>query len=253
MKRGIPWHESDSFWETAGPVLFTQGRWENAPAEVAAMVALLGLTPGADVLDLCCGVGRHALEFARRGFRVTGVDRTAAYLDEARRRAEEEELAVEFVQQDMRSFVRPKAFDVVINCFTSFGYFEREDDDRSVAASASESLRPGGMLLIEMMGKEILARIFSERGWREEDGMLILEDRQVSPDWSAVHNRWIILKNGERREVRLTTRQYSAAELCRLLRDAGFQRVDVYGDLSGAPYDMQAKRLVVVAHKGTKG
>lgn len=250
MKRGTEWHENDSFWETAGPVLFTEGRWENAPAEAEAMAALLGLTPGAEVLDLCCGVGRHALEFAKRGFRVIGVDRTAAYLDEARRRAEEEGLAIEFIQEDMRRFARPKAFDAVINYFTSFGYFESEGDDRRVAANASESLRPGGVLLIEMMGKEILARIFSERGWREEDGMIILEDRQVSPDWSKVHNRWIVLKNGERREVTLTTRQYSAAELSRLLRDSGFERVDVYGDLSGAPYDMQAKRLVVVAHKG---
>ena len=77
-----PWREEDSFWEIAGPVLFTEQRWEYAPREVGAMVSLLGLSPGARVLDMCCGVGRHSLEFARRGFRVTGVDRTGTYLDE---------------------------------------------------------------------------------------------------------------------------------------------------------------------------
>jgi hypothetical protein len=58
------------------------------------------------------------------------------------------------------------------------------------------------------------------------------------------------VKDGEWREVTVTTRQYSAAELGRLLPDAGFDRVDVYGDLRGAPYDMAAKRLIAVAHKG---
>jgi SAM-dependent methyltransferase len=247
-----PWHEEDAFWETAGPVLFTARRWEDAPSEVGAMVTLLGLSPGARVLDLCCGVGRHCLEFSRRGFQVTGVDRTATYLHEARRRAEEEGLQVEFIQEDMRTFVRPESFDAVINYFTSFGYFESEEDDRRVLANAYRSLRARGVLLIDMMGKEILARVFTERGWREEDGMLILEDRKLTPDWSTIRNRWIILERGARREVTLTTRLYSAAELSRLLKGVGFGKVDVYGDLSGAPYDMEAKRLVVVACKGVQ-
>jgi len=250
VREAKPWHEDDAFWETVGPVLFTARRWEATPGEVEAMESLLGLSPGGRVLDLCCGVGRHSLELARRGFRVTGVDRTASYLQEARSRAAEEGLEVEFVQEDMRAFVRPGAFDAVINCFTSFGYFESDEDELRVLADAHLSLRPSGVLLMEMMGKEILARVFSERGWREEDGMLILEDRKLAPDWSTIHNRWIIIREGERREVRLTVRQYSAAELCSLLREAGFYKVDVYGDLRGAPYDMQAKRLVVVAHKG---
>ena len=244
------WHEKESFWETAGPVLFTEARWEYAPREVEAMVSLLGLAPGASVLDLCCGVGRHSLEFARRGFQVTGVDRTTAYLDEARKRAGEEGLEIEFIQDDMRTFRRAEAFDAVVNYFTSFGYFDSEDDERRVVDNVQGSLRAGGRLLLDMMGKEILARVFTERDWREEDGMLILEERKLAPDWSTLDNRWILLKDGDQREVTVTVRQYSAAELSRLLKGSGFDRVDVYGDLSGAPYDMAAKRLIAVAHKG---
>lgn len=178
------------------------------------------------------------------------MDRTATYLYEARRRAAEEDLQVEFLQEDMRTFVRSESSDAVINYFTSFGYFESEENDRRVLASAHRSLGASGVLLMEMMGKEILVRVFSERGWREEEGMLILEDRKLAPDWSTIYNRWIILEGGDRREVTLTIRLYSAAELSRLLKEAGFGKVDVYGDLSGGPYDMGAKRLVVVAHKG---
>jgi SAM-dependent methyltransferase len=250
MREKKPWHEEESFWEMAGPLLFTEQRWEYAPREVEAMVSLLGLSPGARVLDQCCGVGRHSLEFARRGFRVTGVDRTAAYLEEASTRATEQGLEIEFVQEDMRAFVKAEAFDAVINYFTSFGYFDDEEDQRRVLINAHESLRPGGALLMDMMGKEILARVFTERDWREEGGMLILEERTLAPDWSSLDNRWILIQDGERREVTVTTRQYSAAELSGLLKDAGFEAVDVYGDLTGAPYDMAARRLIAVAHKG---
>lgn len=72
----------------------------------------------------------------------------------------------------------------------------------------------------------------------------------MAPDWSSLDNRWIIIEDGKRREVNLTVRQYSAAELSRLLTDAGLQRVDVCGSLGGAPYDNLATRLVGVAHEG---
>ena len=69
----IVWHERDSFWEIMP--LITERHWEMAPNEVEFVVSALGIEPGAAVLDLCCGMGRHSVELARRGYRVTGVDR----------------------------------------------------------------------------------------------------------------------------------------------------------------------------------
>ena len=99
------------------------------------------------------------------------------------------------------------------------------------------------------MGKEVLARIFQEKRWREEDGVIILEEAKLSEDWGSVDSRWIIIRDGRRDECRLSLRLYSAAELCELLKSCGFGRAEVFGDLSGSPYDQTAKRLVVVAHK----
>ena len=158
MQEAQPWHEQDEFWETVAPILFAQRRWSDAPAEVEEVVSLLGIGPGAHILDLCCGVGRHSLELARRGFRVTGVDRTRLYLDRASKQAEAEGLKIEFVQDDMRTFCRPDAFDVVINLFTSFSYFEDPEEDRQVLVNVYRSLKPGGVFVLEMLGKEILAR-----------------------------------------------------------------------------------------------
>ncbi|MFQ5595926.1 MAG: class I SAM-dependent methyltransferase, partial [Anaerolineae bacterium] len=230
------WHEDDVFWEAWAPQMFTEQRWEMASEEVDAVIQLLDLSPGAHVLDLCCGPGRHSLELARRGFRITGVDRTPAYLDQARRLATEEGLEVEFVQADMRDFRRPETFDGAVNLFTAFGYFEDPAEDLQVVQNLHASLKPGGRLVMEMMGKEVLARIFLESNWQEtDDGVLVLEKRKIRSGWDWIDNRWIIIDGEERREFAVGHRLYSGAELAALLRQAGFDSVELYGALAGGP------------------
>ena len=104
------WFEDDALWENLESFLFFQFRSDAITVrEAEQILTLVHPPPGAAVLDLCCGPGRHSLEFARRGFQVTGVDRTARYLDTARAAATREGLTVEFVQEDMRHFHRPEA------------------------------------------------------------------------------------------------------------------------------------------------
>jgi 2-polyprenyl-3-methyl-5-hydroxy-6-metoxy-1,4-benzoquinol methylase len=95
------WHEDGCFWDTFAGFMFNAQRIAAAAEEVECMAALLGIRRGQSILDLCCGVGRHALEFARRGFAVTGVDRTRSYLERARICAGHDGLQVEFVDSDM--------------------------------------------------------------------------------------------------------------------------------------------------------
>jgi SAM-dependent methyltransferase len=241
------WHDDDAFWRTFGPWMFTEKRLEGTAAEVEQMIALLGVAPGARILDLCCGPGRHSLELARRGYAVTGVDRTAEYIRRGRRKAKKEGLSVEFVRADMREFVRSGAFDAAINMFTAFGYFRDPEEDRSVLRNLCASLAGGGRLLMELMGKEVLARIFRERDWQERDGILMLEERKVSEDWSWMENRWIVIHGTDRREFSVSHRLYSAAELRRLLVECGFAEVRIFGDLAGSLYDHKASRLVALA------
>jgi SAM-dependent methyltransferase len=243
------WYEQDIFWKKWAPFLFSKERWENAPEEVTNLLSLLKITSGASVFDLCCGPGRHSLELARRGFSVIGVDRTKIYLEQARKQAETEKLKVKFIQKDMRRFCTPDTFDAAINLFTSFGYFEDAKDDELVIKNMYRSLKDGGVFLIDTMGKEVLARIFLERNWYERDDGIILEERKISKNWNWIENRWIMLKDGKVEEFKLALRIYSAVELTMLLSKSGFNTIEVYGDLAGAPYDHKAKRLIAVAHK----
>jgi SAM-dependent methyltransferase len=243
------WHEDDDFWVTMRPYLFDQARLAKTPTEIDQLIQLAGLSPGMSILDLGCGPGRHALELARRGFRVTGVDRTGGYVSRARELADTEGLDVEFVQADMRQFLRPGGFEVGLSLFTSFGYFEDPAENRQVLVNAYRSLRDGGKLVMELMGKEVLARIFQERGWREQDDVLLLEERKVKDGWRRIESRWILVGEEERREFLISHWLYSAAELSALLAGSGFRSVDAYGGLDGGPYDHTAKRLVMVAQR----
>ncbi len=247
-----PWYRQDRFWRRWFPVLFPPERWARAPEEVHNIITLLNLQPGAAVLDLCCGPGRHSLELARRGFSVVGVDRTRFYIDKARSAARKEKLAVKFRLCDMRKFCRPKSFDVAICMFTSFGYCKNKRDDECVVRNIYRSLKRNGVFLVDVMGKEVLAAKFRVRDWREQDGMLLLEERKAGKAWSWMESRWIMIKGGRREEFRISHRIYSAAELGALMEKCGFRRVEAYGDVAGAPYDHAAKRLIIIARKGKK-
>lgn len=244
-----PWFENERFWVEFGRFMFTPERLAGTPAEADALVKLLRIKPGERVLDLGCGPGRFSHEFARRGHPVTGVDRNRRYLATARRLARKERLDVELVLADMRGFVRARAFDVTLSMYTTFGYFEDPKDDRRVLAHVLRSLRPGGRLVIDTLGKEVLARKFLPQAWNEQNGALVLERRELDSDWGYITTHVTIVRDGRRFEYRFRVRLYSGPELKRLLRDVGFSRVRLYGALDGSPYDRKATRLVAVATK----
>lgn len=241
------WYNDGAFWETFESYMFTPERIESARVEVDGMTRLLGIRNGAKILDLCCGPGRHSLEFARRGFDVTGVDRTRAYLDKARGIAAAEGLSIAFVEADMREFVRPDTFDAAINFFSAFGYFDDPADDLKVARNLRTSLKPGGRLILDVIGKETLAARFRARDWSRRGDTIVLEERRLLDGWKRIESKWTWIRGIERRESTLTLRLYSGAELANILLEAGFAKVDLYGRLKGTPYDETAERLTAIA------
>lgn len=246
------WFEDDAFWESLESFLFSQFRSnEITVGEAEQILTLVHPPQDGAVLDLCCGPGRHSLAFARRGFQVTGVDRTVSYLETARAAAAREGLKIAFVQEDMRRFRRPAAFDLALNLFSSFGYFEHEAENLQVLRHLCLSLKPGGQALLEMAGKEPLARTFQPRTWyRHADrDEYLLEERAVQEGGSWIETHWIWMRGPERKHFTFRTWLYSGAELTRLLSEAGFSAVQLYGSLAGTPYDQTAQRLVAVATK----
>ncbi|HVE13274.1 MAG TPA: class I SAM-dependent methyltransferase, partial [Elusimicrobiota bacterium] len=145
-------------------------------AEVRILARLL--PRGAKVLDVACGEGRHVLALARRGAGVTGLDFSAPYLAAARRRARAEGLRARFVRGDMRRIPFRGEFDAVLNLWTSFGYFPDPADDLRAARAMLRALKPGGLLVLELIDAAWLRRHFEARRWsRREAGWVLEESR----------------------------------------------------------------------------
>ena len=180
---GFAWYEDERFWKETEVFQFSEKAWLAAKEQVEAIIKLLGLAPGMRVLDMPCGPGRHALEFARRGFQVTGVDLNPSFIAQAKERAEKEGLSVEFVQKDMREFRRENFYEVGLNLFTSFGFFDDPAEDKKVIENFFVSLRPGGFFLVDVKEKETFAQDFRPRDWHKKDSALLLEEREIHTDW----------------------------------------------------------------------
>lgn len=246
----MDWFESEEFWRDFYPYMFSAERFAAARDEVSHIIALTQCS-GGSMLDLCCGPGRHAVEFALRGFQVTGVDRTEFLLDKARKHAQESGAPVEWVKADMRNFVRPASFDLACNLFTSFGYFKDPQEDRTVLGNIHQSLKETGVLVIDVIGKERLARIWLNSMCSElPDGSLLVQRPQVRDDWTRIYSEWTLIKDGNARSFGFEHTIYSGRELKDLLLSCGFQQVQLFGDMLGAPYNLEAARLVAVARKG---
>jgi len=231
------------------PYVFPLERMAAAEGQVSGILALTGVNGGA-VLDLCCGPGRHAVEFARRGFAVTGVDRSGFLLERARERADAAAVEVEWVLDDMREFARPAAFGLACNLFTSFGYFQREEDNLRVLRNIRQSLQEGGTLVMDMVGRERMERQGVEpRHTHFADGAVLIQQPHVNQDWTRLDNDWTLVRGGQSRSYRFEHYLYSGPGLEERLLSSGFASVRLYGDLEGSGYGPEALRLVAVARK----
>jgi SAM-dependent methyltransferase len=215
----------------------------DAEAEAQALAAAK-LTGGRELIDVPCGFGRHSLPLARAGYKVTGVDRSAVLLDEARRRGDE----ADFVQADYRSLPFPDdSFDGALNLFTSLGYLGDEEDAR-VLAEIRRVLRPDAKLVIETHHRDRMVKLFSDNDWRSMgEGRVLLEQRTFDPVAGVAQTTQTLVEPDGTRESRTwSVRCYTATELVRLVERAGFVDVKCWGGWELEPFT-PTSRLVIVA------
>ncbi len=250
MSAAADWFEDDRLWVESYPTMFPEPSFETARREVDSILELAGCRHGR-LLDLACGPGRHAVPLALRGFEVTGVDRSRFLLEKARAYGEAEGVALELLELDMRELSRPSDFDLALCMFSSFGLFDDEADNRRVLENVHRSLAPGGTFVVDVMGKEILARIYQPTASTDlGNGRIFVQRRRVRDAWTRMEMDWLFLE-GETVRYAQTLRHfiYSGRELRDMLRAAGFANVAIHGNLRGDPYGPEATRLVAVARK----
>ncbi len=241
------WFADEQFWDTFGDCMFHPASFRVAQEQAPLLVELAGGQQHR-ILDLGCGPGRHAVPLALLDQQVTGVDLIGVLLDQAKRLAAEAEAEVEWVQADMREFSRPDAFDLIISMWSSFGYFDDPADDLRVLQRCRDNLAPGGTLVLDVVGKEIVCRDLEPVHVTElDDGALLVERPVLEEQMTVYSNEWTLVRDGVAHSAQWHHQLYSGAELRQLLTAAGFERINLQADLSGTDYDFDAERLVVVA------
>ena len=205
---------------------------EQTLREVAFIKESLRPPADAEILDVGCGYGRHAIELGQGGYRVTGIDLSLPLLiraaDESQRRA----LSVNFVHADMREMAFDGQFDGAYSFLTSFGYFD-EETNLKVAASIYRSLKPGGRFLLDTINRDYIVSDLPTRVWWEGDGCVVLEEVDFNFQTNRLTvRRSIVFQDGRQVEHDISIRAYSLHELAKLLRQAGFRVLEVSGSVA---------------------
>lgn len=233
---------------------------EHTREEVDFVIQALGLRGRERILDLACGFGRHALELARRGYSVVGVDVTEAYVEDARAAARAEDLRVELVRGDVRELAYLEEFDAVLNMADgAIGYFDTEEENLRLFDVVAAALRPGGKHVLGVCSADHARKHFPRRHWEAGARALSLADFRWNEKESRMVYHGHLFRYGEvlapvpdafPDDGDRGTRLYGQKELEGVLAARGLEVVNAFGAYDVAvPASPDRLMLVVVSRK----
>jgi SAM-dependent methyltransferase len=238
----------DSWFESPWYMRLYRHRTDaEARRAVHLVLDIAGIPRGSRILDLCCGYGRHALALAEDGFAVIGLDSSIYLIDRAREVYPHAN--VEYVVGDMRGPYPHAPFDAIVNFFTSFGYFDTHEENAHVIRTMAESVRPGGMVVMDFFNAERVRANLVPESMDMIDGVTILQERWIEEPF--VRKR-ITVNNPCRAEQTFEERVwlYTAGELQAMMTGAGLDVRSIFGTYDGDPFHpMGSERCIIIAQR----
>lgn len=231
------------------------GWTENTVNEVDFIIKTLGLTGNEKILDLACGYGRHSLEFAKRGYKVVGVDITQCYVDDAEKNAKEQGLDAVFYESDIRDVNYENEFDVVLNLADgAIGYLESDEENEKIFEVASKALKSGGKHFCDIGNGEHAEHYFPTTHYDMGEKSLSLAEFDYNKDTHIMLFGGWDIPYGEvfnKPDICMgdPTRLYTTAELKEIYAKRGMKIVDTFCDYTGKPASYMDYQLMVFAEK----
>ena len=241
------WYED--WFDRAEYEVVYKNRDEEDARRLLELIANVTRAPtGTRVLDMACGRGRHAIQLARRGFEVTGIDLSPAAIEKADALALTEDLRIDFRVGDMRLAPCAACYDLVVNLFTSFGYFDDDLENEKAVAAMATALVPGGWFVQDFMNGVYWSANFVPHDEREEAGFSISQRRWVE---GGRLNKEISLTrpDGNSAAFNESVRLYGLPDFERMYSSAGLEIEHVFGDSDGSEFGDDSRRLIIFSKR----
>lgn len=220
-----------------------------AKRQIIFLEKYVGVTKDEKILDLCCGNGRHSIELKKLGYDVVGIDLSEDLLESARKKASENNIDLKLIKCDMREIPYENYFDLVVQFFTSFGYFETDEENQKVLSAISRSLKGNGRFLIDYLNPDYIVKNLVEKDEKIISGLLIKQERWIDIAKHRVNKRITITVDDKSSVFNESVRMYSLDEIKAMLGKSYLQLTDVYGDFDGSEYSPNSPRMILIGKK----
>ena len=208
---------------------------KKAKQEVNFLIHILKLQKKHSILDVPCGTGRHTLALAQKGYSVVGLDINDICLKQARQTCRNMK-NVQIKKGNMSRLIWTRGkFDILINMFSSFGFFKTEKENKQVLKGFIKTLKHGGQIVIQTINREYVLADFSPFQWKENAKFHIVSKRKYEPKTKYIESHQVFLckksKLWEKSYHRV--RLYSISEMKTLLKESGLKKIKIFGNSSG--------------------
>ncbi len=241
------WYEE---WFNTKEYLEVYENRDDVEAEILTELILsnIKIESSSKILDMAAGAGRHAINFARNGFNVTAVDLSKNLLNVAKKNASVYNIEIDFVHSDIRKFETSDKFDLVLNLFTSIGYFDNDKENFELLRKAYNFLKPGGCFVLDYFSRNYLETNLVPSSVETINGAVINQYRSIRGN--RVIKEIEIRKNGDTKKYFESVRMFSFNELQTELENIGFKINSTFGDLDGKPFVLETSpRVIIIASK----
>ena len=215
---------------------------------IRLILNVITLKKKSKVLDAACGTGRHSIILAKKGFDVTAFDLSKTLLNIGKSKAEELGLSINFINADIRKFFLDIQFSLIVNLFTSFGYFETDKENYSFVKNAFTMLQKDGWYVLDFLNKTYVEKNLIPYSEKKVNSKVIIENRKISA--GRVIKNIQILEGENQLNFVESVRLYSADDIIENFENIGFKVEKIFGSYSGEEYSKEdSKRLIIIFKK----
>ena len=220
----------------------------DAEEHVKLILKNVNIPSSAKILDMACGAGRHAIILSRKNFDVTAVDLSENLLAIAKKNTYAENLKINFVHSDIRKFESDDKFNLILNLFTSFGYFESDEENFSVLQKAYDLLADDGFFVLDFFNSHFLKQNLVEASEEILGEVKIHQFRKIKGN--RVTKKIVITKNGNLSQFEESVRMFTQDDLVDAVQNIGFEIHKTFGDFLGNEFDQfNSPRLIMICKK----